>query len=66
MANDEDRPLSRLIAQGWEIAGYSSAHDAHSGKIRHGVLLRRQRNHKILSIRHKIWGRGYVVNELDL
>ena len=66
MADDDNRPLSNLVAQGWEVVAYSQAPDGSSGKLRHAVLLRRQRNHKILSIRHKVFGKGYVINELDV
>ncbi len=45
---EELRPLSDLIAQGWEVHGFSSAHTGTN--FAHTVLLRRQRQHKVLVI----------------
>jgi hypothetical protein len=64
--NADDRPLSTLVAQGWEIVSYSSGHAPSSQTPVENVLLRRQKNHKILSVRPKIFGRGLVVREYDL
>jgi len=64
--NSEDRPLSALVAQGWEIVGYASGHAPSSQAPVENVLLRRQKNHKILSIRPKTFGGGLVVKEYDL
>ena len=61
-----ERPLSTLVGQGWEIVSYSSGHEPGSGAPCENVLLRRQKNHKILSIRRKTFGGGYVVKEYDL
>lgn len=62
----EDRPLSLLVAQGWEIVGYSSGLAQSTHTPCENVLLRRQKSHKILSIRRKTLGRGVVVKEYDL
>ena len=64
--NDEERPLSTLVAQGWEVIGFTSARDPSWGTHAHHVLLRRQRAHKVLSIRAKALGAGHVVKEIDL
>ena len=66
MTNAEERPLSALVAQGWEIVGFSSGHDIKWGSYAHNVLLRRQRNHKLVSIRAKTFGSGVVVKEIEL
>lgn len=64
--DSEDRPLSTLVAQGWEIVGYSGGHAPGSQTPVENVLLRRQKAHKILSIRRKTFGLGLVVKEYDL
>jgi hypothetical protein len=64
--NDDERPLSTLVAQGWEIVSYSSGHAPGSQTPVENVLLRRQKHHKILSVRRKTLGGGLVVKELDL
>ena len=61
----DDRPLSTLVAQGWEIVSYASGHDTAGAPVEN-VLLRRQKQHKILSVRPKALGSGLVVKELDL
>jgi hypothetical protein len=65
--SNEDRPLSTLVAQGWEIVSYTSEGQPPAGGMPVGnVLLRRQKQHKIISIRTRILGAGYVVKEYDL
>ena len=61
-----ERPLSTLVAQGWEIVSYAAGLESGSGAPVQNVLLRRQKNHKILSVRRKSFGGGYVVKEFDL
>lgn len=64
--DDDDRPLSTLVAQGWEIVGFASdGHTASGGMPLGSVLLRRQKAHKILNVRTKVFG-GYAVKEFDL
>jgi hypothetical protein len=66
MSND-DRPLSTLVAQGWEIVSYASEGHAPANGVPLGnVLMRRQKQHKLVSIRSKMIGAGYVVKEYDL
>ena len=62
----ELKPLSALVAQGWEIVGYAAGFDAKSGLHNHSVLLRRQKQHKILQVRNKFFGKGQVATEIDL
>ena len=64
--DNEERPLSTLVAQGWEIVSYSSGHAPGSSAPVENVLLRRQKQHKIISVRRKTFGAGYVVKEYDL
>ncbi|MBL8554571.1 MAG: hypothetical protein JNL41_09865 [Phenylobacterium sp.] len=66
MRDADDKPLSALVAQGWEVIGFTSARDPSWGTHAHHVLLRRQRAHKVLSIRAKAIGSGHVVKEIDL
>jgi len=62
----DDKPLSDLVAQGWDILGFSHSTNEKTGQSEHAVLLRRQRQHKILKIRRKMLGGGIVVQELDI
>jgi hypothetical protein len=62
----EAKPLSALVAQGWEIVGYAGSSDPSNGMHNNSVLLRRQKQHKILRIRNKWLGKGLVVTEIDL
>ncbi|MBV9549796.1 MAG: hypothetical protein JO256_09010 [Alphaproteobacteria bacterium] len=59
----EARPLSELVAQGWEIAGFSAVHGV--GYI-HSVLLKRQGQHKVivLSKRSLLGGTGVVEHDV--
>lgn len=50
----------------WEIVGYAAGSDAKSGVHNHSVLLRRQKQHKILQVRNKFFGKGQVATEIDL
>ena len=63
---DTDKPLSALVAQGWEIVGFTVGHDTHSGVQGHHVLLRRQKQHKILQLRNRWMGKGVTVKEIDV
>ena len=65
MANDP-RPLSDLVAQGWEVLGFTGSSQGYSSVFENTVLLRRQRQHKILKIRRRAFGRGLAVEEMDI
>lgn len=58
-----ERRLSALVAQGWEIVSYSRGHAPNSGVPAENILLRRERQHKILSLRRKTFGGGFTVKE---
>ena len=64
MSDDNIKPLSDLVAQGWEILNYSAT-DYGGAKVEN-FLLRKQKMHRVLSIRPKMVGKGYVVKELDI
>lgn len=66
MASEEYRPLSTLVAQGWEIVGYAWGQDPQSGMAGNSVLLRRQKQHKVLQLRRKVFGGGFVAREYDI
>lgn len=64
---DDNRPLSGLVAQGWEVIGFAAslAHRS-GGGLADTILLRRQKSHKILKIQKKLFRGGYVVTEHDI
>ncbi len=61
---DEDKPLSQMVSQGWEVVSYTVAPEAEG--MMQCFLLRRQKQHKILRFRPKTFGKGYVVKEYDV
>lgn len=63
--DSNDRPLSYLVSQGWEVVGFSSGTDGHHG-VSDNFLLRRQKSHKLVKVRRKVLGKGYVVTETDI
>ena len=61
-----DKPLSALVSQGWEVAGYTAT-DFNGETAQHNFLLRRQGQHKVLTLRKKMLGDGVVVaSELEV
>ena len=62
---DADRPLSDLIAQGWELQEYRPTQEEGT-MLMHVFLLKRQRDHKLLLLRKKVMGEGLVAQELDI
>lgn len=63
---ETEKPLSALVAQGWEVVGFTGGHDPKSGAQAHHVLLRRHKQHKILQIRNKWIGKGVSTKEIDV
>ena len=64
---EDPKPLSELVAQGWEVLGYAgSTLGQNTFLFKHAVLLRRQRQHKLLTIRRRMFGVGLVVEQLDI
>ncbi|MBU1385794.1 MAG: hypothetical protein KKG14_01465 [Alphaproteobacteria bacterium] len=60
-----DRPLSDLVRQGWEVAGYTVT-DSGGEAWKHNFLLRRQGQHKVLTVRKKMMGDGVVASEMEV
>ena len=60
-----DKPLSDLVRQGWEVAGYSVT-DSSGETWHHNFLLRRQGQHRVLSVRKKMIGEGVVSSEMEV
>lgn len=61
MTAETMRPVSDLVAQGWEILGFHV--DGTNGYT--WFLLRRQRVHKMLGVRRKMRG-GYIVKDAEI
>lgn|GEM_PF-559140 len=65
--SEDFRPLSDLVAQGWEVLGFAGgAPSQRTGRAEHAFLLRRQRQHKVLRVRRKLFGAGLTSEEIDL
>lgn len=62
----DDKPLSTLVSQGWEVVSYSTGHDPSQGTVTDNFLLRRMKTHKVLKVRKKWFGQGFVVTETDI
>ena len=60
-----DKPLSDAVRQGWEIVEYSAT-DMNGETYQHNVLLRRQGQHKVLTVRKKMLGDGVVASEMEV
>lgn len=62
----DEKPLSTLVNQGWEIVSYASGTDHRQATPTDNFLLRRTKALKLVKIRKKWIGQGYVVTEMDL
>jgi hypothetical protein len=63
----EDKPLSTLVSQGWEVVSYAAVYDRNRAVMSDNFLLRRMKSHKILKVRRGFWGAGrLIVTELDI
>lgn len=60
-----DKPVSDHVRQGWQVVSYA-VHDAGGTQVHHNVLMTRQGQHKLLTIRKKMVGDGIVVSELEV
>ena len=60
-----ERPLSELLAQGWELGQWQAAAGT-SGMIEYGFHLRRGAENKLLLIRRKVMGEGLHAEEFDV
>lgn len=63
--NADDRPLSTLVSQGWEVVAFSGS-TPHNGSTVDTFLLRRMKAHKLLRVRRKVLGGGYAVTEQEI
>ncbi len=60
-----DTPLSNLVRQGWSVVAYSAT-DMSGETYQHNVLLVRNGQHRILTVRKKMIGDGIVAMEMDV
>jgi hypothetical protein len=60
-----NKPLTELVRQGWSVVAYSAT-DMSGETYQHNVLLTRQGQHKILTLRKKMMGEGIVASELEV
>jgi hypothetical protein len=65
MNDVSEKPLSALISQGWDVSHYSTTQDT-SGMLMHCFLLRKSGRAKLLSVRAKVMGEGFVSVEKDI
>jgi hypothetical protein len=62
---DKLHPISDLVADGWEIISSSSPLDS-LGTPFHSVLLRRDGQHKFVTVHRKLIGKAPSFSELDV
>ena len=62
----DDKPLSTLVSQGWEVVAYTSGHDSSQATVTDNILLRRMKSHKLLKVRRKLFGGGFSITEIDI
>ncbi|NMA97584.1 MAG: hypothetical protein GX970_05640 [Phyllobacteriaceae bacterium] len=62
---DKLHPISELVAEGWEIISSSSPLDT-LGTPTHSVLLRRNGEHKFVTVNRKLIGKAPSVSVLDV
>ena len=60
-----DKPVSDAVRQGWEVVDYSVT-DSSGETWHHNFLLRRQGQHKELTVRKKMLGDGVVASEMEV
>ena len=60
-----DKPLSDAVRQGWEVVDYAVT-DSSGETWRHNFLMRRQGQHKVLTVRKKMLGDGVVATEMEV
>ncbi len=60
-----DKPLSEAVSAGWTIVTYA-VNDLGGTGVYHNILLERQGQHKVLTIRKKMLGEGLVFEELEV
>ena len=60
-----DKPVSDAVRQGWEVVDYSVT-DSSGETWHHNFLMRRQGQHKVLTVRKKMLGEGVVASEMEV
>ncbi len=60
-----EKPLSDLVRQGCSVVAYSVT-DSSGETWHHNVLLTRQGQHRILTLRKKRPGEGVVASEMEV
>lgn len=60
-----EQPLSDLVRQGRPVVGYPVT-DSSGETWHHNVLLALNAQHRILTVRKKMIGKGLVASELDV
>ncbi|MEN5145743.1 hypothetical protein [Brevundimonas diminuta] len=60
-----NRPLSERLNQGWELVSYSTT-APYGEQQQHCFLIRRQGQHRVLTVRKKVLGEGTVVSEMEV
>ena len=60
-----DKPLSDAVRQGWEVVDYAVT-DSSGETWHHNFLMRRQGQHKVLTVRKKMLGDGVVATEMEV
>jgi hypothetical protein len=59
-------PLSKLLSQGWEVVNYSAALDPNTAMLLHCFLVRKGNQAKVVTVRKKILGDGFLVEETEV
>lgn len=59
-------PLSTLLSQGWEVVNYSAALDPNTAMLLHCFLVRKNNRAKIVTVRKKIIGDGFMIEETEV
>lgn len=66
MSQDVNKPLSELVAQGWEVVSHSSTGYGGMGYATHTFLLRKGREHRLLTLEPKWTGKGFTAKTTDV
>jgi len=61
-----DTPLSDLVRQGWSVVAYSVTDSSGGETWHHNVLMAKNGQHRILTLRKKMIGDGVVASEMDV
>ncbi len=59
-------PLSKLLAQGWDVVSYSAALDPNTAMLLHCFLVRKGNSAQVVTVRKKILGDGFLVEKTEV